>query len=216
MLGQLFNPWKRLAPGNDSDKTPSTGVFIIAGLGNPGSKYEKTRHNIGFSILDQWATQESVKFTEKREWKTLFAEFKLVGQRIILLKPLTFMNNSGESLLAVQKWFKVQSDHIMVLMDDTALPPGQIRFRAKGSSGGHNGLKSIIQHLGTEQFARGRIGVGNKPHPQSDLSDHVLGQFTTEEISIMEKNTIPDVISGVKMWITQGIEKTMNQYNQSK
>ncbi|MDZ4743449.1 MAG: aminoacyl-tRNA hydrolase [Verrucomicrobiota bacterium] len=216
MFGQLFNPWKRLAPDNDSDKDSLRGVHIIAGLGNPGSKYEKTRHNIGFTVLDQWTHQESVKFTEKREWKTLFAELRYDGQRVILLKPLTFMNNSGESLHAVQKWFKVRPEHIMVLVDDTALPPGQIRFRSKGSSGGHNGLKSIIQHVGTEQFARGRIGIGNKPHPQADLADFVLGQFAPDEIELMTQKVIPDVIAGVKMWIGQGIEKTMNQYNQSK
>ncbi len=216
MSGRLFNPWKQFAPDNDSGNYAPPGVFIVAGLGNPGSKYDKTRHNIGFTILDLWATQASVDFIFKREWKTLFAELKLDGQRVILLKPETFMNASGESLRAVQDWFKVEPDHIMVLVDDTALPTGQIRFRAKGSSGGHNGLKSVINHIGTEQFARGRVGVGEKPHPGGDLAGHVLGQFAPDEWKLMTETVIPEVIAGVKTWIRQGIVETMNQHNKSK
>lgn len=216
MSGRLFNPWKNSEPDSDSGSATPPGVWIVAGLGNPGSKYERTRHNVGFAVLDAWASRESVRFSEKREWKCHCAEFRTDGQRVILIKPQTYMNASGESLRAACDWFKAGPDQVMILVDDTALPSGHIRFRAQGSSGGHNGLKSVIAHLGTEQFARGRIGVGEKPHPEADLSSHVLGVFTPEEWTEMVGQTIPDVIAGVELWMRQGIVITMNQYNNRK
>lgn len=214
MLGKLLKKWTRKNPGSDSGEDHCRQTWLVAGLGNPGKKYEATRHNVGFLILDAWAKSADVAFKENKQWKCLVAEIRKDQKRIILLKPLTYMNASGQALQKAVSWYKAEPSKIMVILDDIALDTGKIRFRGKGSSGGHNGLQSVIDCLGTGEFARGRVGVGAKPHPSAQLADHVLGRLGKDEHLLLEEETIPKVIEAVHLWMEQGIEKTMNQFNQ--
>ena len=159
-------------------------MFLIAGLGNPGKEYENTRHNAGFMVLDALADKLGADISEKKH-KALCGKAVIGGQKVILLKPQTYMNSSGESIRAAADYYKVDPEDILVVYDDISLAPGQLRIRAKGSAGGHNGIKSIIAHLGTQEFPRVRVGVGEKP-PRMDLADYVLGHFSQGERKIME------------------------------
>ena len=150
-------------------------MYLIAGLGNPGKQYENTRHNAGFMALDALADQLGTSIEEKKH-KALCGKGLIGGEKVILLKPQTFMNLSGESIRAAADFYKVDPDHIIVIYDDISLEPGQLRIRKKGSAGGHNGIKSIIAHLGTQEFPRIKVGVGAKPD-RMDLADYVLGHF---------------------------------------
>ena len=144
-------------------------MFLIAGLGNPGKEYENTRHNAGFMVLDALADKLGADISEKKH-KALCGKAVIGGQKLILLKPQTYMNSSGESIRAAADYYKVDPEDILVVYDDISLAPGQLRIRAEGSAGGHNGIKSIIAHLGTQEFPRVRVGVGEKP-PRMDLAD---------------------------------------------
>lgn len=159
-------------------------TFIIAGLGNPGEKYLYTRHNVGFLALEYYAQTVGVKIN-KVKFKSLFGECKLPDKRVILIKPQTYMNNSGEAVAEAAKFYKVAPQNIIVISDDITLNVGKIRIREKGSDGGHNGLKSIINHLSSNEFIRMRIGVGQKPHPDYDLVDWVLGELSNEDKHII-------------------------------
>ena len=150
-------------------------MYIIAGLGNPGKKYENTRHNMGFLVLDAFAQRHGIKVS-KIKHKALTGEGFIAGKKVLLVKPQTYMNLSGESLREVMEYYKVPIENLIVIYDDISLPAGHIRIRAKGSAGGHNGMKSIITHLGTENFRRIRIGIGEKP-VDMDLADYVLSRF---------------------------------------
>ena len=154
----------------------STYDWLIVGLGNPGAEYEKTRHNAGFMAVDLLADKEDFKFT-KRKFNGACGEFKLKDKRILVLKPETFMNNSGTAVAAAKNFYKIPLENIIILCDDMMLDVGKIRIRRKGSHGGHNGIRDIIQHLGTEEFARIKIGVGKKPRPDYDVISWVLGKF---------------------------------------
>ena len=158
----------------------STIDWLLVGLGNPGREYQRTRHNVGFRAAELLAQQAGAKIDRAR-FRGLTASCTLAGQKLLLLKPETFMNNSGEAVQLAAMFYRIPIDRILVFSDDISLPVGKIRVRAEGSAGGHNGLKSIIAHLGSQDFPRIRIGVGAKPHPDYDLADWVLSSFSPEE-----------------------------------
>ena len=158
----------------------STVEWIVVGLGNPGAEYAKTRHNVGFRTADLLAKEAGVKVDRSR-FRALTRLAELAGHKVLLLKPQTFMNNSGEAVHLAAMYYKVPISRILVISDDVSLPVGKIRVRAEGSAGGHNGLKSIISHLGSQDFPRVKIGVGAKPHPDYDLADWVLSTFSSAE-----------------------------------
>lgn len=183
---------------------------LIVGLGNPGSQYETTRHNAGWMALDRLAHDHGAKFRTERRFRADAAELDLSGVgRVLLLKPLTYMNLSGESVQAAMAFYKIEPADVMVITDDYALPLGFIRVRARGSAGGHNGLKSIIANLNTVEFPRVRIGVGA---PTSDAIDHVLGTFRKEEWPEVHEAIIL-AVDAVIMALRYGVEAAMNRYN---
>ena len=154
--------------------------WLIVGLGNPGAEYAATRHNVGFRTADLLAEQAGVRI-DRAKFRGLCRQVTLAGQRVLLLKPQTFMNNSGESVQLAAMFYKLPIQRIILVSDDISLPVGRIRVRAAGSAGGHNGLKSVIAHLGSQDFPRVKIGVGAKPHPDYDLADWVLSSFSKAE-----------------------------------
>lgn len=188
-------------------------MYIIAGLGNPTKEYEKTRHNAGFDVIDCLAEKLMVNVSEKKH-KAYYAKGIIGGEKVILAKPQTFMNLSGESIRAMADFYKVASEQIIVIYDDISLEPGQLRIRAKGSAGGHNGIKSIISHLGTQEFPRIKVGVGEKPR-QMDLADYVLGRFSKAERDIME-TAFKEASEAACMIIEDGIQAAMNHFNAKK
>ena len=188
-------------------------MYIIAGLGNPGRQYENTRHNAGFMALDALADQLGVA-VEERKHKALCGKGVIGGERVLLLKPQTFMNLRGESIRAAADFYKVEPEHIMVIYDDISLNPGQLRIRKKGSAGGHNGIKSIIACLGTQEFPRIKVGVGAKPD-RMDLADYVLGRFSQVEGRIME-DAAKEAGQAAQSIILDGMEAAMNRYNAKK
>lgn len=189
----------------------STYDWLIVGLGNPGAEYEKTRHNAGFMAVDLLADKEDFKFT-KRKFNGACGEFKLKDKRILVLKPETFMNNSGTAVAAAKNFYKIPLENIIILCDDMMLDVGKIRIRRKGSHGGHNGIRDIIEHLGTEEFARIKIGVGKKPRPDYDVISWVLGKFPQELSEDLEKS-IERSVKAIKEIISRGIDSAMNKYN---
>jgi len=188
-------------------------MYIIAGLGNPGKEYDRTRHNAGFCTLDVLADKYGIDVSERKH-KALCGRGVIEGQKVVLVKPQTFMNASGESLRAVADYYKEAPDHVIVIFDDISLEPGQLRIRLKGSAGGHNGVKSIIAHLGTQEFPRVKVGVGAKP-PRMDLADYVLGHFSKEDQEIMNQ-AFRDAADAVVMMMTEGGDRAMNHYNAKK
>ncbi len=189
----------------------SDGDFLIAGLGNPGSKYWNTRHNVGFAALDALAEALHVR-VDRVKFQGLTGQAVLDGKKLILLKPTTYMNLSGQSVAAAAKFYKIPPEHILVMFDDISLDPGRIRVRAGGSAGGHNGVKSIIASLGTQEFPRIKIGVGGKPHPDYDLADWVLSVIPYDL-----RETMADACSraaeAAQMVVTRGTEAAANRFN---
>ena len=194
------------------DTSRSGGIeFLIVGLGNPGGKYEITRHNAGFLCADLFA--ESMNTEIKRlKYHALTAEVNIDGHRCLLMKPQTFMNNSGEAVGEAAKFYKIPAEKIIVVFDDISLPIGKLRVRRKGSAGGHNGIKSIISHLGSENFPRVKIGVGAKPHPDYDLGDWVLTSFKKEDFPAL-KEAMVNACEAVKLIVNGNTDKAMNLYN---
>lgn len=194
------------------DTGRSGGIeFLIVGLGNPGGKYEITRHNAGFLCADLFA--ESMNTEIKRlKYHALTAEVNIDGHRCLLMKPQTFMNNSGEAVAEAAKFYKIPLEKIIVVFDDISLPIGKLRVRRKGSAGGHNGIKSLIAHLGSENFPRVKIGVGAKPHPDYDLGDWVLTSFKKEDFPAL-KEAMVNAGEAVKLIVNGNTDKAMNLYN---
>lgn len=188
-------------------------MYIIAGLGNPTKEYDKTRHNVGFEVIDRLAEHIGVDVTEKKH-RAFCAKGVLDGHKVILAKPQTFMNLSGESLRAMMDFYKVTPQEIIVIYDDINLEPGQLRVRPHGSAGGHNGIKSIIAHLGTQEFPRIRVGVGAKP-PRMDLADYVLSRFSKGEQELME-DAFKEAALAASMIVSSGTEPAMNRFNGKK
>ncbi len=186
-------------------------MYIIVGLGNPGGKYENTRHNIGFDVIDKLADQENIGVLEKKH-KAVIGKGVIAGEKCILAKPQTFMNLSGESVRALLDYYKVdETAELIVISDDISLDVGQLRIRKKGSAGGHNGLKNIIAHLGHDSFMRVKMGVGAKPKGW-DLADYVLGHFSPQEREIMEE-AVARAADAIRMMITVDADAAMNEFN---
>jgi PTH1 family peptidyl-tRNA hydrolase len=183
-------------------------VKLIVGLGNPGGKFRGTRHNIGFAVLDELASRRGVEF-DAAPVEALVARVRR-GEPVLLAKPMTFMNDSGEAVAGLVRYFKIEPADLLVVVDEAQLPLGKLRARARGSAGGHNGLKSLIVHLG-EAFARLRIGVG-RGDQRRDLADHVLARFEADEASEVERMTTR-AADASEMFVTSGIEAVMNAYN---
>ena len=194
------------------NKNRSSGVeWLLVGLGNPGDKYDNTRHNVGFAAIDQLAEELRVP-VQKLKYRALTQTVELGGAKVLLMKPITYMNLSGEAVGEAARFFKIPADHVLVLSDDVSLPVGKLRIRKGGSAGGHNGLKSIIQHLGTDQFPRVKIGVGEKPHPDYDMADWVLGKFTGEDLKAITQ-AIQRAGKAAACYIQDGPDKAMNKFN---
>lgn len=185
--------------------------YIIVGLGNPGAKYEMTRHNAGFLAIDLLAIEEG--FDVKRlKHHALVAETTISGKKCLVMKPQTMMNNSGEAVGEASKFYKIPPERIIVLYDDISLDVGKTRIRRKGSAGGHNGIKSIIAHLGSEDFPRVKIGVGKKPNPEYDLVSWVLGRFP-KELEGDLKSALENTVNAVRLLVNDNIDEAMNRYN---
>lgn len=186
-------------------------MYIIAGLGNPTEKYRGTRHNVGFDTIEKLARDNSISL-ETYKHKALCGKGTIGSEKVLLMKPQTFMNNSGEALREAMDFYKVNKEtDIIIVYDDISLPVGKLRIRAKGSAGGHNGIKSIISHLGTDKFKRIKIGVGEKP-ANVDLADYVLGRFKGSDREDIEQG-IERACEAVKTMISDSIEVAMNKYN---
>ena len=185
--------------------------FLIVGLGNPGKEYDNTRHNAGFMAVDRIAGELGVKI-DRLKFKSLCGDGMLAGHRVLLMKPSTFMNLSGEAVRQAVDFYKVAPDHVLVVSDDTALAVGRLRIRRGGSAGGHNGLKNIILHLGTDQFPRRRVGVGEKPHPDYDMADWVLGKFQGEDKKAIDQ-AVKRAADAVECILAEGIDRGMSRFN---
>ncbi|WP_244834277.1 aminoacyl-tRNA hydrolase [Clostridium sp. BJN0001] len=183
-------------------------MFLIVGLGNIGKEYEGTRHNVGFRVIDNIASKYDIDINKKK-FKGTYGEGFIENEKVILLKPDTFMNLSGESVKEVQSFYKIDCENIIVIHDDISLPLGRIRIRGKGSAGGHNGIKNIIQNLGTDVFPRIKVGVGQ---PNVDLVHYVLGKFSKDEVEILSKSSDVCVLSAAEI-IKNNITEAMNKYN---
>lgn len=183
-------------------------MILIVGLGNPGKQYEQTRHNIGFDVIDYMANKYNID-VNREKFKGLCGEGFIENKKVILLKPLTYMNLSGESIRELANFYKLENDEIIVVYDDISLDIGKLRIREKGSAGGHNGIKSIIQNLGRDEFPRVKVGVGQ---PKDNLVNHVLGKFSKEDREHVE-NVIPVVSDAIAEIVKNDAKESMNKFN---
>ena len=206
-MSNIFDLFKKIETAKDT--TPVS--VIIAGLGNPGAQYAKTRHNVGFVAIDYIAEKLGVRI-DRAKFHALVAEAKIGNVRVLLMKPETFMNNSGVAIGEAAAFYKIPAERVIVLHDEISFEPGIIRIRRKGSAGGHNGLKSIIAHLSSEDFPRVKIGVGKKPTPDYDLADWVLGKMPKDATDSVEARH-EDILGAVRL-ITEGkIDDAMQRYS---
>ncbi len=185
--------------------------YVIAGLGNPGLEYENTRHNAGFIVLDTLAKQLGADIS-RMQFKGKTADVTIEGKRCLLLKPTTYMNNSGESIVQALEFYKLDISSLIVVCDDISLDPGKLRIRRKGSHGGHNGLRSICELTGSDDYARIKMGVGKKPHPDYDLAKWVLGKFGREDSEKMRKSA-ENACESLKLMVQGKTDEAMNKYN---
>lgn len=189
-------------------------MYVIAGLGNPTKQYEKTRHNIGFDVIDALAEKYNITMNEKKH-KAICGKGMIAGQKVMLVKPQTFMNLSGESVADVLDYYKLDpAEDLIVIFDDISLSPGNIRIRKKGSAGGHNGIKNIIAQTGSSEFSRIKVGVGEKPAGW-DLADHVLGHFSREDRAYVE-DAIADACRALEYMVSGETDRAMNEFNAKK
>ena len=192
-------------------KKSSNISWLIAGLGNPEPKYEITRHNAGFLAIDRIADNANVSI-KKMKFHALIGEADLGGERCLLLKPLTYMNKSGEAIAEAMRYYQIPPERVLILFDDISLDPGKLRIRQKGSAGGHNGIKSIIEMTKSSDFPRIKIGVGKKPHPDYDLADWVLSKFKKDELPLMDE-AFTNAADAAVMIVSGSIDRAMNRYN---
>ena len=183
-------------------------MFLIVGLGNPGKEYEDTRHNIGFKVVDNIAKEYNIEIN-RQKFKGTYGEGFIDGEKVMLLKPTTYMNLSGESIREVVDFYNLDNNDILVIYDDISLEVGTLRIREKGSAGGHNGIKSIISHLGSDIFSRIKVGVGQ---PNGDLIKYVLGKFTKEEVAVLSES-IDVATKATREIIKSDIKTAMNEFN---
>ncbi len=182
---------------------------LIVGLGNPGKEYDKTRHNVGFMVMDRLADVLNVSIDMKK-FKGEYTKLKYQGEDVILLKPMTYMNNSGESVIQVMNYFKIDVDDLLVIYDDMDMPVGKLRLRESGSAGGHNGVKSLIAHVGTQSFKRIRVGIDKHPHIK--VIDYVLGKFTKDEQPLIDEG-IENAVKAVEVFLQKDFVAAMNGFN---
>ncbi len=208
-MADIFELFKKISTGNEDSKTPPE--FIIAGLGNPGDKYTFTRHNAGFLALDYMAQKYNCPIKQLK-FKSLCADTVIGGHRVILMKPQTYMNNSGEAIQAASAFYKIPPEKIIVLVDDICQAPGRMRVRKNGSAGGHNGLKSIIEHLSSQEFPRIRIGVGEKPNKEYDLAAWVTGQIPETDREPIFK-ILEASCEACSLLLDDKLEEAMGKYN---
>ena len=205
----IFDVFDRIS----SNSSASRGKieYVIAGLGNPGMEYENTRHNAGFQVLDTLAAQLGEEINRLR-FKSKTAEVTIGGKRCLLIKPTTYMNNSGEAVVQALEFYKIEAANLIVICDDICLDPGKLRIRRKGSHGGHNGLRSICELTGCDDYPRIKIGVGKKPHPDYDLAKWVLGKFGKEDSAKM-KECAENACECIKLMVQGKTDEAMNKYN---
>lgn len=190
----------------------NSGVeWLVVCLGNPGDQYDGTRHNAGFLVADELAERRSIPI-QRLKFRALTNTLTIGGTKALLMKPVTYMNLSGEAVQEAASFYKVAPAHIVVVSDEVALPPGKIRVRKNGSAGGHNGLKNIIAHLGSDQFPRVRVGVGQKPHPDYDMADWVLGKLQGEDKTAVE-GAVKRAADAVECLVQEGADRAMNFFN---
>ncbi len=192
-------------------KKAGTVSWLLVCLGNPGKQYEKTRHNIGFMAADALEKRAGTKFN-KLKYRALTGEVQLGGARVLVVKPQTYMNLSGEAVKLAGGFYKIPPDHILVLYDDVSLPLGKLRIRASGSAGGHNGIKNIIAHLGTDAFPRIKVGVGAPAHPEYEMVDWVIGNFTPAEKKVVDA-AVDRALDAAECLIAHGVSEAQNRYN---
>lgn len=190
---------------------PSNVSWLVVCLGNVGDRYDGTRHNVGFDVADELGARGNFPI-RKLKHKALTHTAVIGGVRLLLMKPTTLMNLSGEAVIDAARFYKIPADRILVVCDDISLPVGKLRLRRGGSAGGHNGLKNIIQHLGTDQFPRVKVGVGAKPNPDYDLADWVLGKFQDEDKKTIE-TAVKRAADAVECILRDGMEKAMSRFN---
>lgn len=189
--------------------TAPTNIKLIVGLGNPGARYAHSRHNVGFIIVERFAHARGLRFARKK-FNAAIAEGKIANARVLIAKPQTFMNLSGEAVGKLVAFYKIAPRDLLVVYDDLDLPLGKMRLRPKGSAGGHHGMESIIARIGTSDFPRLRIGIG-RPNPDADV-DHVLGTFADAERATMDE-TFARAVDAIEVWVRDGIDKAMNEFN---
>ena len=206
-MSNIFDLFKKIEKKEDT--TPVT--HIVVGLGNPGTEYAKTRHNAGFLAIDHIARRCGVS-VDRLKYNALVSEAVIGGKRVLLMKPQTFMNSSGEAIGAAANFYKIPPENVIVLHDEISFAPGKMRIRRKGSAGGHNGLKSIIAHLSSEDFPRIKIGVGQKPSPDYDLVSWVLGKFSAEDIASLE-GLYDGIYDAVELMLCGKIDEAMNKFS---
>lgn len=205
----IFDLFKKIESSSPSANAPIE--FLIAGLGNPGKEYERTRHNVGFVAIDAMAESLSTRI-DRAKYRALICEVNLGGKRGLLMKPQTFMNLSGAAIAEAASFYKIPPEKVLVLVDDISLAPGQMRIRRKGSAGGHNGLKSIIAELGSQEFPRIKLGVGQKPSPDYDLVNWVLGKMPeADEKAFL--SILPDVTAAATLIVKGEIEAAMCKFS---
>ena len=206
-MSNIFDLFKKIE--TKADTTPVS--FIIAGLGNPGAQYEKTRHNVGFVAIDYIAEKLGVRI-DRAKFHSLVAEAKIGNARVLLMKPQTYMNNSGVAIGEAATFYKITPDRVLILHDEISFEPGMVRIRRKGSAGGHNGLKSIIAHLASEDFPRVKIGVGKKPTPDYDLADWVLGKLPKDHSDAIAARH-DDILDASRLIADGKIDDAMQKYS---
>lgn len=182
---------------------------LIVGLGNPGKDYENTRHNVGFMVMDRLSDVLNVSISTSK-FKGEYVKFKYHGEDVILLKPMTYMNNSGESVIQVMNYFKIDVADLLVVYDDMDMPTGKLRLRESGSAGGHNGIKSLIAHVGTQSFKRIRVGIDK--HPRIKVVDYVLGHFSKEEHPLIDEG-VENAVKAIQMYLDKDFVAAMNTFN---
>lgn len=206
----IFDLFKQIESGSAGNLHGKL-TWIVAGLGNPGLEYENTRHNAGFLTMEELAKQCGVKL-DQMKFKSDCGEAMLGEVRCLLMKPTTYMNLSGDAIAAAANFYKIPPEQVLVIYDDISLPPGKLRLRRKGSAGGHNGIKSIIAQLGTEEFPRIRVGVGAKPNPQYDLADWVLSKFSEEDMTALQP-ALEHAADAAKKIVSGDMNGAMNLYS---
>ena len=211
-MADIFELFKKISSENNASREPIS--HVIVGLGNPGAQYLHTRHNAGFLAIDYICNKYGAR-VNKSAHKGLVGEVTISGKRVLLVKPQTFMNLSGECVRAVLDYYKISPDNLIIIYDDISLDVGRLRVRRDGSAGGHNGIKSILEHLGTKTFPRIKIGVGQKPHPDYDLASWVLSEFKDDELKALE-GAFPTVCEGIEKILTSSIDDAMQICNKKQ